>query len=202
VTRAIFGGTFDPVHFGHLILAEQVAGWAGLAEVIFIPAGRPPHKEGRTAAAASDRLAMVEEAVAGNRRFTVSRIELEGEGGRLSFTIDTVRRLKAEGAGEVALILGADSLVELATWREPEALVVECRVLVVPRPGWDLSEAPDELRRHATPVPVPLIDISSRMIRQRVAAGLSIRYLVPEAVRRYILDRGLYREAEKGPGAS
>ena len=101
--------------------------------------------------------------------------------------------LKAEGADEVALIVGADSLVELATWREPEALVAECRVLVVDRPGWSLADAPEHLSRNATRIPAPLIDISSRKIRRRVAAAQSIRYLVPESVRRYILDRGLYR---------
>lgn len=191
MTIAIFGGTFDPVHLGHLILAEHVAGFAALGEVVFVPAGRPPHKEGRTLAAARDRLAMVEAALAGNPCFSVSTIELE-RGDRPSFTIDTVRRLKAEGAREVALILGADSLVELATWREPEALVAESRVLVVERPGVELADAPDHLRRHATRVPAPLIDISSRMIRERVAAGHSIRYLVPEAVREYIAEHRLY----------
>jgi len=190
---AVFGGTFDPLHLGHLVVAEWVAESERLERVLFIPAGRPPHKEGRTFAPAADRLAMVEGAVAGNSRFAVSAIELEGGGP--SFTIDTVRRLKAQGLTEVALILGADSLVELGSWREPEALLAECRVLVVDRPGSDLSLAPEPFRRQARLVRAPRLDISSRDIRARVRARMSIRYLVPEVVREYIGERGLYLEA-------
>lgn len=188
---AIFGGTFDPVHVGHLVVAEQVAEAEGIARVVFIPAGRPPHKERRTAAPPAARLAMVERAVALNPRFAVSAIELEGDGP--SYTINTVRRLKAERKGEVALILGADSLVELGSWREPEALLDECRVLVVERPGFDLDAAPPGFLRRAKLVHAPRLDVSASEIRARVRAGLSIRYLVPEAVREYIIERGLYR---------
>ena len=199
-TTAIFGGTFDPVHLGHLILAEQVAESERLEQVLLVPAGRPPHKEGRTQSPARHRLAMLERAIAGNPRLGASAIELgpDLEGGppaRPSYTIDTVRRLKAEGARDVALILGADSLVELGTWREPEALAAECRLLVVERPGVDLGAAPAPFRRRATLVRAPLIAISSSEVRRRVGAGLSIRYLVPESVREYILEHGLYRDA-------
>ncbi len=188
----IFGGTFDPVHIGHLVVAERVAEAEQLARVLFLPAGRPPHKQGRTFAPAADRLAMVERAVAGNPRFAVSAIELESDGP--SFTIDTVRRLKAEGASHLALILGADSLVELGTWRRPEALLGECRVIVVERPGFDLAGALPAFRQSAHMIDAPRLDISSSDIRARVRAGLSIRYLVPEAVREYIAEHGLYRE--------
>jgi nicotinate-nucleotide adenylyltransferase len=194
VTAAIFGGTFDPIHLGHLVVADHVAEAAGLARVVFVPAGRPPHKAGRPITPARDRLAMVELAIAGNPRFSVSRLELESAGGP-SFTIDTVRRWKAAGEGEVALILGADSLVELDTWREPEALLAECRVLVVGRPGVDLERAPAHLVGKVTFIAAPRLDISSSEIRERVAAGRSIRYLVPEPVREYILGRDLYRPA-------
>jgi nicotinate-nucleotide adenylyltransferase len=194
---AIFGGTFDPVHLGHLVVAEQVAETERLERVLFVPAGRPPHKQGRTFAPAADRLTMVEGAVAGNPRLGVSAIEIEdasGSSGGASFTIDTVRRLRAQGLDEIALILGADSLVDLASWREPEAILAECRVLVVERPGSDLAHAPESFRRQARLVRAPRLDISSRDIRARVRAGLSIRYLVPEPVREYIRERGLYRE--------
>jgi nicotinate-nucleotide adenylyltransferase len=192
VTAAIFGGTFDPIHLGHLVVADRVAEAAGLAGVVFLPAGRPPHKVGRPITPAADRLAMVALAIAGNPRFSVSQLELESASGP-SFTIDTVRRWKAAGERDVALILGADSLVELGTWREPEALVAECRVLVVGRPGVDLGRAPAHLVAAVTMVEAPRLDISSSEIRERVAAGRSIRYLVPEPVREYILSRGLYR---------
>jgi len=194
VTAALFGGTFDPIHLGHLVVADHVAEAARLSTVLFVPAGRPPHKEGQPLTPAADRLAMVELAIAGNPRFSVSRLELESGHGP-SFTIDTVRRLRAAGERDVALVLGADSLVELVSWREPEALVSESRVLVVERPGVDLERAPAHLVARVTFVAAPRLDISSREIRARVAAGLSIRYLVPEPVREYIREHGLYRRA-------
>lgn len=194
MTTAIFGGTFDPIHLGHLVVADRVAEVAGLARVIFVPAGRPPHKEGRPITPAADRLAMVELAIAGNPRFSGSRLELDSVSGP-SFTIDTVRRWKAAGEGDVALILGADSLAELGTWREPEALLAECRVLVVGRPGVDLERTPSHLVAQVAFIEAPRLDISSSEIRERVAAGRSIRYLVPEPVREYILSRDLYRRA-------
>jgi nicotinate-nucleotide adenylyltransferase len=191
--KALFGGTFDPIHLGHLILAELVGEAEGLSEVLFVPAGRPPHKRGQTSAGAADRLRMVELGVAGNPRFAVSGMELETSGP--SFTIDTVRRLKAAGAERVALILGSDSLVDLGSWREPEALVRECELLVVARPGVDLDQAPAAFRSRARMVAAPQLDIASRTIRARVAAGRSIRYWVPEPVREYIAAHGLYRAA-------
>jgi len=197
---ALFGGTFDPVHVAHLVLAEQVGEVVGLEQVVFVPAGRPPHKEGGTFAAPHHRRAMVELAVAGNPRFTVSGIELEADGP--SFTIDTVRRLKAAGARRVALIIGGDSLVEMSTWREPEALLAECEILVVERPGYDLTRAPAAYRARAHVVPALKLDIASRTIRARVAAGQSIRYLVPEPVRAYIDAHGLYRNGASAPGSA
>jgi nicotinate-nucleotide adenylyltransferase len=193
-TTAIFGGTFDPIHLAHLVLAEQVGEAVGLETVVFVPAGRPPHKDGGTSAPPHHRLAMVELAVTGNRRFTVSGIELEAPGP--SFTIDTVRRLKAAGAGRIALIIGGDSLVEMSTWREPEALLAECDLLVVERPGYDLERAPAAYRKQARVVPALKLDIASRAIRARVTAGKSIRYLVPEPVRAYIEHHGLYRNGQ------
>jgi nicotinate-nucleotide adenylyltransferase len=194
VTAALFGGTFDPIHIGHLVVADHVAEAAGLSTVLFVPAGRPPHKEGQPLTPALDRLAMVELAIAGNPRFAVSRLELDSTAGP-SFTIDTVRRLKAAGEQDVALILGADSLVELGNWREPEALVGEARVIVVERPGVDVRKAPAHLVASVTFIAAPRLDISSREIRDRAAAGRSIRYLVPETVREYIRAHGLYRPA-------
>ena len=183
----------------HLIMAEQVGEAVGLERVLFVPAGRPPHKDVGTSAPPHHRRAMVELAVSGNARFVVSGIELEADGP--SFTIDTVRRLKAAGAGRVALIIGGDSLVEMSTWREPEALLNECELLVVERPGVDLARAPAAYRAMARVVPALKLDIASRTIRARVAAGQSIRYLVPEAVRTYIEEHGLYRNGTPGRSA-
>ncbi len=200
LTTALFGGTFDPIHLAHLVLAEQVGEAVGLETVIFVPAGRPPHKEVGASAPPHHRRAMVELAVTGNPRFTVSGIELETDGP--SFTIDTVRRLKAAGAGRVALIIGGDSLVEMSTWREPESLLAECELLVVERPGYDLMLAPAAYRERARVVPALKLDIASRTIRARVGAGQSIRYLVPEPVRAYIEHHGLYRHGASSPGRS
>ena len=198
----IMGGTFDPIHIGHLITAETVRVAATLDEVVFIPAARPPHKENRGAASPEDRLRMVRCAVEGNPYFSVSDMELMREGP--SYTVDTVAALRAaHGGAELLFITGADAMNELYLWHEPQRLLSSCSFIVATRQGVALDEkllaekfSPEE-RSHIHAVPTPHLEISSTAIRARVQAGRSIRYLVPRAVERYIEERGLYRAHDK-----
>jgi nicotinate-nucleotide adenylyltransferase len=196
----LFGGSFDPVHYGHLLLAECCREECRLDQVHFLPAAAPPHKQ-RALTAAQDRLAMLELAIAGHAAFSVSRYEIERGG--VSYTVDTLRHYHAEYPGiELFLLMGADMLLDLPFWHEaPEV----CRLaipVVAARPGFDgpdysclthlaSSDHIDVFRRHQ--VTMPQIGISSTEIRRRVAAGLSIRYWTPRAVEKYIEEHGLYR---------
>ncbi len=196
----ILGGTFDPIHLGHLIVAEDVRQKLGLSEVLFIPAGRPwlKLKEEKAITPAKHRLAMVKLAIASNPYFKVSTAEIDRP--RLSYTIDTILELKAKlGAkAEIYFIVGPDALAEFPKWKEPARLLELCQVVGIGRP----SHAQTDLRKLERNVPgatkrimlldVPQIDISSSAIRKRVAHGLSIRYLVPEAVEKYIREHKLY----------
>jgi nicotinate-nucleotide adenylyltransferase len=196
----ILGGTFDPIHMGHLIVAEDIRQKMGLGEVLFIPAGRPwlKIKERKPVSQAEHRLAMVKLAIASNPCFKVSTIEIDRLG--LSYSIDTVLELKTKlGAGaEIYFIVGPDALAEFSLWKEPARLVGICQVVGIGRPG----HAQPDLRSLEASVPgasrlimlidVPQIDISASEIRTRVAQGLSIRYLVPEAVEKYIAEHKLY----------
>ena len=196
----VLGGTFDPIHLGHLIVAEDIRQKLGLREVLFIPAGQPwlKLKEEKPISAAEHRLAMVRLAVASNPYFKVSTLEIDRPG--FSYSIDTVLELKAKlGAGaEIYFIVGPDALAELPRWKDPGRLVEICQVVGIGRPGHaqtDLhileSSIPGVSQRIML-VDVPQIDISSPEIRKRVAQGLSIRYLVPEAVEKYIAEHKLY----------
>ena len=197
----VLGGTFDPIHLGHLIVAEDLREKLGLSEVLFIPAGRPwlKMKEEKTISAAEHRLAMVRLAVASNHYFKVSTMEINRPG--ISYSIDTVLELKSElGAQtEIYFIVGPDALAELPKWKEPARLVEICRVVGIGRPGYaranlrKLERSIPGASRRIMMVDVPQIDISSTEIRERVACGLSIRYLVPEAVEKYIAEHKLYR---------
>jgi nicotinate-nucleotide adenylyltransferase len=187
---AIFGGTFDPVHVGHLILAERVRDTLSIERLFFVPCGRPPHKESGDISPGAERLAMLELAVADHPGFAVSDIELAQAGA--SYTIHTVRRMREAGAREVVLVIGADSLADLPGWYEPEALLTESRIVVVARPEVDLEQVPRPTRERVRFVDCPLIEVSSTDIRARVHAGRSIRYLVPEPVREYIARQRLY----------
>jgi len=194
----VLGGTFDPVHLGHLIIAEEVRQRVGLAEVLFVPAGQPWLKGEKSISAAQHRLEMAILATASDPHFNVSTIELERPGS--TYSIDTIVELKA-GLGARAklyLIVGFDALAELPSWKNPKRLVEMCQVVGVARPGY----AEFDLRSLESSIPgaselimivdVPQIDISATGIRRRVAQGLSIRYLVPEAVERYIAEHNLY----------
>jgi len=193
----VFGGTFDPIHYGHLIAAEEARWRLGLAEVLFAPAAQPPHKPGQPISAAEQRVAMVELAIAGNPHFRLSRVDLDRPGPH--YTVDTIPWLQSElgPAAELYLIIGLDSLVKLHTWREPARLIRLCRLAVVSRPGQqlDLGELEATMpgigeRLHL--LETPEIGISAEDLRRRVREGQSIKYQVPEAVEGYIYAHGLY----------
>jgi nicotinate-nucleotide adenylyltransferase len=193
----LFGGTFDPPHVGHLVLAECARDRLALDEVRFIPAGQPPHKRSAPVTRAVHRVAMARLAVRGNPSFVVSTVETRRGGP--SFTIETLRRLVAEGpAARLYLLMGADSLDEFSTWREPDAIRRVATLAVAVRPG----SPPRNRRRRGLPALVrgritwldnAEIAVSSSQVRARVRAGRSIRYLVPAPVAAYIDRHRLYR---------
>ena len=198
----IMGGTFDPIHVGHLITAEMVRSSASLDEVVFIPSARPPHKDGARAASAEDRLIMTERAVQDNPYFSVSDMELKREGP--SYTVDTIAELRARlDDAELFFITGADAMNDLYRWHEPKRLLCSCQFIVATRQGAPLDELllteqfTAEERSHIQVLPTPHLEISSSVIRARIRAGLSVRHLVPRAVEEYIEKRGLYREHDK-----
>ena len=190
---ALFGGSFNPPHVGHLAVAEACAEGAGLDRVVWVPAATPPHKQGRPdVAPAADRLALVRAAVAGNARFGVSDAEVERAG--VSYTVDTVRAVAERHPGaDLALVLGGDSLAGFASWREPRAILDLARLVVYGRPGADPGAVPPWVLDRVTRVEGPLVDLSSTELRARIGAGRTVRYLVPDAVRAEIAARGLYR---------
>lgn len=196
----IFGGTFDPIHQGHLILAEQCREQARLDQVLFIPAARPPHKQGLPLTSFAQRAEMLSLAVAGNPAFRVDSLEKDRPGP--SYTVDTLEEVqRREPSHELFLMLGADCLPDLAHWREPVRIVELATLLVVARPGappWPSERLQAELHlpagatlRHQV-IQAPLIDIASRDLRRRAAEGRSLRYLVPRSVEAYIQQHGLY----------
>ena len=196
----LLGGTFDPVHLGHLVLAESARETFRLDKVFFVPAGNPPHKPGQVMAAATDRLRMVKIAIAGNPHFIVSPIELERSGP--SYTIDTVAALRADTPGlNWGLIVGSDTLQEISTWRNYQDLIPQVWLLAAARPGTPLTMPPD-LSPWADRIKFfapPSLDISATMLRDRIYRGLSLRYLVPEGVAHYIAERRIYiAEGQKG----
>lgn len=201
----IFGGTFDPVHVGHLALAEAIGQALTLEQVIFFPAGSPPHKPGAPVSAAAHRYRMVELAIAGNNRFGISDLDLAGDAP--SYTVDLLREIKARMPGtELVFIIGADSLRDFPTWHDPAGIARLCRLAVGARPGVDVD--PDAVITRAPAlagrldlVETPRLDISATEIRERAGAGQSIRYLVPDAVWRYIRDQDLYRSESRDDAA-
>jgi nicotinate-nucleotide adenylyltransferase len=190
-----FGGSFNPIHHGHLIVVRAAAEAAGFGQVLLIPSARPPHKAaGRDMAAAEDRLTMCQLAVQGLAGFAVSDVELRRS--TPSYTLETARVLRQSGTSEIAWLIGADTVPQLHSWHEPEKLLREVFFVAVRRPGVDipwetLGPAYQHLRDRV--VEAPLIDISATVIRQRVWTGKSIDFLTPPAVVEYIRNRGLYR---------
>jgi nicotinate-nucleotide adenylyltransferase len=198
-TLAIFGGTFDPIHLGHTIVAEEVRVKLGLEKVVFVPAGQPWLKSDRPVSDARHRLEMVRLGVLDNPHFKVSAVEVNRPGP--SYAVDTVEAMRRESGGDakLAFILGSDALAELAQWKQPQRLIHLCQLVAFGRPGLplpplgSLDTAVPGLSKHVTVVEVPQVDISASEIRRRVASGLPISGMVPEPVERYILEQGLYR---------
>ena len=195
----ILGGTFDPVHAGHIFVAEEARLRLSLERVFFIPAGNPWLKVDRTISSARDRVEMVRLAIAKHEHFRLCTVEVDRGGP--SYTVDTVDELRHKlGDQEFYLILGRDSFTELPMWKEPQRLVGMCRLVVVPRLGSNLPELGDVAARidgmreqDVVTLDSPMIGISSSGIRDRVARGLPIDYLVPGEVEKYIIAHGLYR---------
>ena len=188
----IYGGTFNPMHIGHLIVIESVREQLQFDRLIFIPSANPPNKSDPALAPASDRLHMARLGVDGNPDFEVSDIETNRGG--ISYTVDT---LKALGAlyprASLSLIIGADNLIEFQTWRSPDEIVDRAELVVMNRPGYAVHGVKNELSRLAKHVNVPQIGVSGTDIRRRVKLGRSIRYLVPRTIEEYIRQKGLYR---------
>lgn len=188
----LFGGSFDPPHLAHLIVAEQVRDQFQLDQVWWIPAREPPHKVGVRLASAAHRLALTQLATQGHPGFFVSDVELCRSG--RSYTVDTVRMLQENHpAYSFALIVGGDSLREFDTWHQPEEIAARVPLIVYRRHGDAHGDGlPAYLEGRVRFAEAPLIEISGTEIRARVRAGRSIRYLVPDAVRSYIEAHGLY----------
>jgi nicotinate-nucleotide adenylyltransferase len=192
----VMGGTFDPIHLGHLVAAEEARWQFGLDRVVFVPAGRPWQKPvGVTPP--EDRYRMTVIATASNPAFTVSRLEIDHPGP--TYTVDTLRRLRTEleGGTRLYFIIGADAVLQLLTWKEPDQVLAEAEFIAATRPGFDLDRlvsqvpgADDRVHR----MEIPALAISASDIRARVARGAPIHYLVPDGVARYIHKHGLYRD--------
>ncbi len=194
----IMGGTFDPVHSGHLIIAEEVRETLGLAEVLFMPCGQPWLKLERPITPAVHRVEMVRLAIGTAPQFKLSEVEVKRSGP--SYSVDTMVEFREQFGGEAELffIVGCDALADLARWKEPQRLVQLCKLVAVPRVNFNspdlkaLERSVPGVSRRLICVAAPIIDISSSRIRERVRKGLSIRYLVPEKVEEYIRRQKLY----------
>ena len=195
---AMLGGTFDPVHLGHLIGAQAAAEQLELDRVLFVPAANPPHKLNVPITPAEHRVAMLERALAGSERFSLYLDEITRSGS--SYTIDTVRRYRQselQEGDDLFFIVGADNLAELHTWKNWEALCREVKFVVLAREGFQPDNESLEKKLGSAQilwVKMPLIGISATGIRNSCASGSSIRYLVPDSVAEYIESRGLYRK--------
>jgi len=213
----VFGGTFDPIHFAHLAVAQEAAETLGLERVLFVPAGQPPHKPDRVITSGADRLAMVELAIADNDRFATDRLELDRAGP--SYTVDTLETLLARPAAAnspaanspaanspaLTLILSSEAFRGLPTWHRPRRILELACLAVAPREGYPPvaaefmdREFPD-FRDRVTYLDGPRMRLSASELRLRAAAGRTLRYLVPDAVAAYIDDHALYRTPRRSP---
>ncbi len=191
----IMGGTFDPIHFGHLVTAEAARYRFDLEQVIFVPSGRPPHKLERQLTAPSERLLMTLLATINNPDFIVSDWEVERE--QVSYTYDTMLAFRQRFGDEAELffITGADAVLEIMHWRKINELAELCSFIAATRPGYNFDDfkVPDQLAAKLCFMEVPALAISSSNIRSRVVKGEPIKYLLPEAVEKYIMKHGLYK---------
>lgn len=199
----IFGGTFDPIHLGHLIIAEELLFRLQLNRILFLPAARPPHKTDRIVSPDRDRAAMVELAVRGNPRFDISVVDLERSG--LSYTADSLAILHRQFPNDLLyFLMGQDSLRDLPNWHDPNRIARQAMLGVALRPGVRVDvegivrQVPEAAGRIEL-VDVPLIQIASRALRQRVREDRPITYQVPRPVEAYIRQHGLYREPHDSP---
>jgi nicotinate-nucleotide adenylyltransferase len=198
----VLGGTFDPVHFGHLVVAEEVFATLQLTEMVFVPTGLPPHKTNEEITAAEHRLAMLELAIDSNPHFTISSVDLDRPGP--SYTVDTLRLLREQWGDTTAIyfVIGGDSLEDLLSWHNPTGILKQLTHLVaVRRPGYNESEAYYEwlearlpgIKQRLLIVDAPQFDISATDLRERVAQRRPIKYQTPESVESYIIQYSLYR---------
>jgi nicotinate-nucleotide adenylyltransferase len=195
----VLGGTFDPVHVGHLVIVEEAKLRFGLNKVLFVPAGKPPLKTNREITPAVHRVQMVKRAIAGNTSFELSTLEIDRPGP--SYSVDTVAALKQKSSAgdKIFFLIGWDSLAELPQWREPSRLVRLCKLVAVTRPGLSrpdlksLEQSVPGITQSVVWLNIPPINISSSDIRDRTAQGLSIHGLVPDGVESYIAENKLYR---------
>jgi nicotinate-nucleotide adenylyltransferase len=187
------GGTFDPIHYGHLTTAEEALVQFELEGVLFVPTGRPWMKEHEVVSPAEHRYLMTVIATASNPQFQVSRVEVDREGP--TYTVETLRSLKAELDADLYFTTGADAILEIVQWKDRAELFDLARFIAATRPGYDVAgfEVPGEAEDAITMMSIPALAISSTDIRGRVHSGRPIRYLVPEGVKSYIEKAGLYR---------
>lgn len=192
----IFGGTFDPVHNGHLIMAENVKDQMHLDEVMFIPSRIPPLKNAENISEPEHRLNMLKLATEGNSSFKINDIELKMPGDEPNYTVKTLLKLREGHSAEQVkfyLIIGMDQLINLHNWKDPGKLFLLTEVVVINRPGYLIQQVENEYSRRGIFVPVPNIDISATDIRFRVREKRTIKYLVPEKVEKYIYENNLYK---------
>ncbi len=195
----LLGGTFDPVHFGHLILAETARDTLRLDKVYFVPAADPPHKMGNVIARAENRLTMLRRAIADNDAFEISLIDVDREGPDYTADMLEIARKKLLQPGdELWFLMGLDSMIDFPNWHQPERIRQLARLAAATRPGFDIDWTPLEkalpgISHEVTLLPMPGVDISSNNSRRRIRHGSSIRYLAPECVRQYIIKQELYR---------
>ncbi|GAB6180035.1 nicotinate-nucleotide adenylyltransferase [Desulfotomaculum defluvii] len=195
----LMGGTFDPIHYGHLVVAEEVRQRFHLDKVVFIPAGKPPHKRNQTISDAQHRVNMTRLATSSNPYFEVSTIEVDRQG--FSYTVDTVDQLRRSfQVDKIYFITGADAVLEILTWKDVEKLLSMTNFIAATRPGYDLNNLketlkslPDPFIKKILPLEVPALSISSSDIRRRVREGRSFKYLLPESVEKYIYKNNIYK---------
>ncbi len=194
----IMGGTFDPIHYGHLRAADDAHAAFELSEVVFVPTGQPPHKTQQTVSSAEQRYMMTVLATIDCPYFSVSRIEIDRVG--QSYTIDTLRALKAMAEyndTEFYFITGLDAVMDIVSWKNPEEIMDMCKFVAVSRYGYThkrMEELPIDLRTKIIPLEIPLLAISSTELRDRVRRDWSIRFLVPPTVENFIMKKELYKD--------
>ncbi|HEX2054113.1 MAG TPA: nicotinate-nucleotide adenylyltransferase [Actinomycetota bacterium] len=195
----LMGGTFDPIHHGHLRCAEEARVQFGLDEVVFVPAGDPWQKTG--VSPAEDRYLLTMLATASNPHFSVSRLEIDRGGP--TYTVDTLRTFRAfyDGSAELFFITGTDAVAAILSWKDPEETLDLAHFIAANRPGYQINEEQQSLfRGRVSVMEMPALEISSQEIRRRVGQGQAIRYLVPDEVVRYIAERSLYRSHQAPSG--